>query len=71
MGTSTARAAVTPSVQDSIVRMFHDCGHSVRKIASVYRTLRVTEQFVEDAIRAHHRATIARMRVNTLAWRAA
>lgn len=70
MGTSTI-APVAPSVNESIVRMFHDCGQSVRKIANVYRNMRVTEGYVEDQIRAHYRATRARLQVNAHVWRAA
>lgn len=70
MGTSTA-AHIPPSVNDSIIRMFHDCGLSVTKIASVYRRVRMTEQYVEDQLRAHHRATLARAQVSAHIWRMA
>ena len=64
-------STIPGSVNDSIIRMFHDCGLGVRKIASVYRRVYVNEKLVEELLRAHHREAMARMRCNSLAWRAA
>lgn len=66
---SRETAIVTPTVRESIGKMFLDHGYGVRHIQRVYRRNRVSERHVEDAIRSCVRERTGRAAMASRLWR--